>query len=182
MHSYTQRPKSGTTARLAWDLFVQERNEKPESVEYSPNYDRQHKGWICNHYVPDPQIKHLGYGGSSHYTFYHSGALISRKETINAITYVEPPEHQPLPEFIEPTAEEIALHRQINTAFTEQVKKHYQQGGRIQEKRDAIFKEHGVNNMRDYLAKHGSHIYSSSTPNNPIVFKYYDTPEQKACP
>lgn len=174
MHSYTERPKKGTTARLAWDLFVHKRNEKPESVEYSPNYSGQFKGWICNHYIADPQIKHLGYAGSSHYTFYHSSKLAESKDIINAYDYKEPPEHQPLSLPPEPTAKEIAEHSRLCNEFNEQVKIGYRQGKGIQATREAIFKKHNVSNMKEYLAKHGSHIYSVNSPNNPTEFRYYN--------
>lgn len=174
MITYTERPKKGTTARLAWDLFVHEKNEKAESVEYSPNYNGQYKGWICQHYVPDPQIKHAGYAGSTHYTFYDSSALTESKDTILAYDYKEPPEHKPLFLPPEPTVKEIAEHGRLCNEFTEQVKKGYRQGKGIQSTREAIFKEHGVKDMKEYLAKQNCHIYMVTTPNDPCSFRYHD--------
>ena len=174
MSIYTERPSKGTTARLAWDLFVHERNEKPESVEYSPNYSGQYKGWLCNHYVPDPLIKHLGYGGSSHYTFYHSAALAESKDIISAYDYQEPPEHKPFSLPTEPAAKDIAEYQRLFNDFMVLVKKGFREGMGIQAARDAIFKEHGVENMKEYLAKHNCHIYVVSRPNDPITHSYHD--------
>jgi hypothetical protein len=175
MTTYTERPKKGTTARLAWDLFVHERNEKPESVEYSPNYNSQYKGWVCNHYIPDPTVKHAGYAGWTHYTFYHSSALTENEDIIKAYDYKEPPAHVPLVVEPEPTAKEIAEHGQLHRDFMVLVKKSFQQGIGIQASRDAIFKEHGVHNMKEYLAKHNCYIYAHSTPSDPITHKYYES-------
>ena len=88
---YTDRPKSGM-ARLAWDKFVMDKKERPESVQYVPNYDHQFKGWICYFYVPDPQLKHANYSGASHYVFYHSAELLEQKERIeqNASAFPHP--------------------------------------------------------------------------------------------
>jgi hypothetical protein len=174
MTTYTERPKKGTPARLAWDSFVHERNEKPESVEYSPNYDGQYKGWICNHYIADPLIKHLGYAGFTHYTFYHSSELADNKDTINAYDYKELREREPLAIEPEPTIEEIAEHNQLHRDFMALVKKGFQQGIGIQASRDAIFKDHGVQTMKEYLAKHNCHIYAHSSPTDPITHKYHN--------
>jgi hypothetical protein len=174
MATYTERPKKGTPARLAWDLFVHERNEKPESVEYSPNYDGQYKGWVCNHYIADPLIKHQGYAGWTHYTFYHSSELTGKKDTINAYDYKEPLEREPLVVDPEPTAEEIAEHSRLLSEFMALVKKGYRQGKGVQGSRDALFKEHGVTSMKEYLAKHNCCIYAHSTPSDPITYKYHD--------
>lgn len=69
MTEYTSRPKIGN-GRKAWDKFVKQWNEEPAAVYYTPCYDFQYKGWVCEWNITDPRIKHMNYGGSSCYTFY----------------------------------------------------------------------------------------------------------------
>jgi hypothetical protein len=52
---YTEKPKSGK-GKLAWEKFEKQMGRPPYSVEYSPNYDHEYKGWICEYFPPDVSI------------------------------------------------------------------------------------------------------------------------------
>lgn len=69
---YTEKPKAGK-GKLAWERFENQKGRPPYSVEYSPNYQYELKGWICEHFPPDfeksPQRE------QAHHTFYLSNEL-----------------------------------------------------------------------------------------------------------
>lgn len=52
MHKiYTEKPKAGN-ARKAWEKFEKEEGYPPSSVSYTPSYQYQYRGWVCE-MLPD---------------------------------------------------------------------------------------------------------------------------------
>jgi hypothetical protein len=170
--TYTSRPAKGTTARLAWDLYVRQHKRCPESVMYAPNHEYVSKGWICEHYISDPLIKHMGYSGSSHYVFYSSQLLKSKKEEIESIPYCEPKPHTAFVPEPEPTKEEIQHYVELNRKLTERIKQLYQQNVRLGDARDQALSELGFSSIPEYLIANGCNVVSSSSPNDPTGFSY----------
>lgn len=69
---YTEKPKSGR-ARKAWERFEQTKGHAPYSVSYSPCYQYEAKGWICEHYGPETLSP--AYATAATHTFYPSQDL-----------------------------------------------------------------------------------------------------------
>lgn len=70
--TYYSKPKRGK-GKIAWEKFEIEKGFPPYCVYYTPTYDWQYKGWVCEHFPPSvllPQcIEHLPL------TFYFSNEL-----------------------------------------------------------------------------------------------------------
>lgn len=69
---YTEKPKSGK-GRLAWERFEQEKGYPPYSVSYSPNYQYEFKGWVCEWFGPEVALPACIQNDP--HTFYLSSAL-----------------------------------------------------------------------------------------------------------
>jgi len=168
---YSTRPPRNSTARLAWDLYVQTFKKIPESVSYSPNYDHQSKGWICEHVCQDVNIKQMNYGGSRNYVFYESAELIARKDEINAVKYVEPPivEHA---DEKQPSEAEIELFNKLNEQLTGRIRELYLQGVKLFNARDLALSEQGCANVCEYLLKNGCRVVASHSPRDPTTHRF----------
>ena len=172
--TYTERPPKGTVARLAWDLYVHEQKCLPEYVEYSPNYDHQRKGWICEDHIPDPAIKHMGYGGSNCHVFYSSDFLKSKKEFIEGIEYCEPKARQ-VTAGTTPTEEEIQQFNELTGKLTERVRQLYQQGIKLFDARTQALSDQGFASIDEYLVANGCNVIANSSPNSGTRYTYRNT-------
>jgi hypothetical protein len=70
---YREKPKSGK-GRLAWEKYELQMGRPPYSVEYSPNYDHQFKGWVCEHFSQSISASMVQREQATH-TFYFSNQL-----------------------------------------------------------------------------------------------------------
>jgi hypothetical protein len=167
---YSSRPPKKSTARLAWDLYVQTFNRCPESVSYTPNYGYQIKGWICEHLINDIQIKHMNYGGSSNYVFYSSSSLIANKEHIESIEYCEP---KPIDHIVEkiPSDDEINLFNELNRQLLDRIKQLYQQGVKLFDARDKALAEHGCASVDEFLKKYNCFVVAINHPRDPTSYQ-----------
>lgn len=76
MRAYTSRPGNRGKAQKAWDRFKKEFNgEEPKEIYYTPRYDHEFRGWVCEWDIKDPLIKWLNYSATKCHTFYHSSEL-----------------------------------------------------------------------------------------------------------
>ncbi len=72
---YTEKPKSGK-GRKAWEKYELDKGKPPVSVEYTPDYDNEFKGWICEWFGADASVDVISnYGASRYMTFYLSSEL-----------------------------------------------------------------------------------------------------------
>lgn len=69
---YTQKPKSGK-GRLAWERFEREKGYSPYSVSYTPSYQFEIKGWVCEWHPPGTSSP--AYAMQNSHTFYQSSEL-----------------------------------------------------------------------------------------------------------
>lgn len=169
---YKSRPPKNTTARLAWDLYIQKHKSFPESIYYSHNYNYQFKGWICEHYIQDVQIKHMNYGGSSNYVFYSSSYLISNKNEIESVEYIEPLSVSIEVQTPYPTDEEILHYHELNEIFTEKVKNLYLSGINLFKARDTVLNDFGCSSIQEYLIINNCNVVSNNSPRNPTSYSY----------
>jgi hypothetical protein len=70
---YKTRPKRGN-ARKAWDKYFRKYGADPKEMYYSPNYDHNLRGWVCEYNVR-PELRYGGYANSSLHDFYPSNEL-----------------------------------------------------------------------------------------------------------
>jgi hypothetical protein len=69
------KPKTGK-GRKAWEKFEKERGQAPASIEYTPNYEHEYKGWICEWFGDDVSVNvSSNYGAHTYHNFYHSNEL-----------------------------------------------------------------------------------------------------------
>jgi len=72
---YFERPRKNGSAQKAWDKYCEEHHQEPKYIYYSPSYQYQYKGWICEWFMPGDIMAHIGYGAAMKHTFYMSADL-----------------------------------------------------------------------------------------------------------
>lgn len=70
-----EKPPKRGNAKKAWDKYVAKRGVEPKEMHYSPSYNHDSKGWICEWGVSDITAKFAAYNHAGQHDFYPSNDL-----------------------------------------------------------------------------------------------------------